>query len=273
MPRHIRSLVLVLDPTQIHSVEAYLDCLARLADRTPSRRIKYLAIDDGKVPSMQTLAARTQRATSQKFGPTPDEIEAKVRSDLAKPGALSPLEQQQYTAMLAGFAYARQQYGQAILLHQQSLEMLADKNSEEAASVLYNLGNAQMGLGEMSTAEQSYTRAVNICIDRNLDTLLPMVLTNLGLVLHLQERQQEAVRSMSVARDLCRVQGQSVTEAYVLDCLAQLYDRSGNRAEAVRCLREALSIVDAIKPEFFADLRMAGRADLLAKLARYQTVS
>jgi tetratricopeptide (TPR) repeat protein len=140
---------------------------------------------------------------------------------------------------------------------------------EEKAQALYNLGNTQLGKPDAAAAEQSFVQAVEICVARGVKPLLPLILTNLGIALYRQGKKAQSLKSFQVARDNCRAQKMRPVEAHVLDCMAKAYQEDNQHEQAEQAWLEALALYDGITSEFFADLRKAGREDILAKLEQH----
>lgn len=275
LPRPVRSMVLVLDPEKIEDQEGYLEAMAWLADNTPSRRAKYLVFDDGTGPSLANLPERSRGASVGQFDIKPHQIEAQVQADMANPAILSEMEKRQYVALSAGFAFSKGQYGEALRLNGQVLTMLSEQEREgpEAASVLYNIGNAHLANGDPVAAGTHYEQALEICMAKKVDGIMPMILSNLGLALHRQQRMEEAVQCFQIARKSSQVQHHPLLEAHVLDTLAGIYQAERQYPEAERCLLDALAMYQGIKSEFFADLSKSGQADIESKLARHRAIA
>lgn len=275
LPRPVRSMVLVLDPEKVQDQEGYLEAMAWLADNTPSRRAKYLVFDDGSGPSLTNLAERCRGASVGQFDIKPQQIEAQIHADMANPALLSELEQRQNLALLAGFAFSKRQHDEALRLHGQFLTMLPEQERDgpEAASALYNLGNVHLAKGDGSAAEAHYAHALEICMAKKLDGIMPMVLSNMGLAVHRQGRAEEAIKCFEIARRSSQVQRHPLLEAHVLDNLAGIYQAESRFPEAERCLMDALALYQGIKSEFFADMRKSGQADVEAKLVRHRAMA
>jgi len=269
MPPGVRSVVMTLDPVEVTDAEGFLHAMSWLTEHAPSKRVKFLVIDNALAPRLGSLGEQNARAKMQPFNFSPTDIEAQIRADLANPARLSPVERQQYPALLAGFAFANKNYDEALKLHESCLTAMDDKTSPEAANALYNLGNTHLAKGDPATAAESYASAVELCLDKKLDNLLSLVLPNLGIALHRQGKTDEAIQSFQIALDLCRAQKQRVLEANVLDTMAKVYQVEKKYPDAERCLLEALALYDGITSEFFVDVRKAGREDLLAKLEQH----
>jgi tetratricopeptide (TPR) repeat protein len=211
-----------------------------------------------------------KRIGCQTFHLSPEEIERRTKEDLASPTALQPAERRKYLGMIAGFAFGRKEYDEAEQLQRQWAEAAdADGQPAELATALYNLGNTLIAKGVFSEATDVYCRACNICLDNRLNSLAPLVYTNLGMSLHRQGNVEQAFAAMNVASDMFKAQNQRPGEAYVVECLAQMYADDGRNDEAEHTLLYALSLYDGITSTLFKDLREMGRTNILDKLARF----
>jgi tetratricopeptide (TPR) repeat protein len=265
----VSSFVLILDPPEVKDPEAYRQAVGWLAENTRSRWAKYLVLDDRLNSLLDRIETESRRAAVQEFHFPPEAIEKQIRADVHDPRRLTPFERRQYVGMLAGFAFARQQYAEAERLQRGWLEMIdREGKPEEKANALYNLGNTHLGKREASAAEQSFVGAVEVCLAQGLSPLLPLVLTNLGVALHRQGKTAQALKSFQIARDNCRAQKLRPVEAHVLDCLANVYQQHNQCGQAEQCWLQALALYEGIASEFFDDLRQAGSEDILIKLER-----
>jgi tetratricopeptide (TPR) repeat protein len=263
LPAGVRSLVLVLYPSEVADPSALTQALSWLAAHAPRRRCKFLVVDDGARLTELPGRLAEGRSAALAFAAATSEIEAQVRRDLAAPGLLSALEQRQYTALLAGFAFAHKRYDEALSLHQQARAQLLDQASAEAAVASYNIGNVHLARGELAEAERAFGQATAVCLDLNLASLLPLILCNLSLCLQGQEeRAAEALRCLELARGISVQQGLRPLEAHVLDALGRLHAAAGRPAEAKRHADEARALVDSWRSEFVTDIRDAARAGL-----------
>jgi tetratricopeptide (TPR) repeat protein len=269
LPANVGSLVLVLAPDHIGDAEGYRAAARFLAERTPTRWLKYLVIDGRKQPALAGIEGECPRAGIQDFHITPEEIETRTRADLERGFGLSPEEKRQYMALLAGFAFARKEYDDALRLQKRWLEMLGPNDpAAEAANAHYNLANTHLARKEYPAAEEAFGQALEIALDRQVDGLVPVVLTNLGVTLFRQGRREQALESFRLARDACKAQNLRPVEAHVLDCQAATHEADGQPAEAERCWKEALAVYDDMSAETFAAARASARADILEKLDR-----
>jgi len=268
LPHEIRSLVLVLSPVRVEDPQAYRAAMQELAQQTLNRRIRYLVFDDQKNPQLAGLPAESSRVRALRFDFEPSAIEQQLQADLRAPGVLGATERQQYASMLAGFSFSKGDYSTALSLYQQNLALLPSTAGSQAAAILYNIGNTYVASGQLALAEQSYARAVDLCVDHQQNGLLALVLINLGQCLQRLQRSEEAIRCLTVARDSCARQGSPVLEAQALGALAELHAQAKRPKEARACLQDCMTLFDKITSPAFADLRAAGRAEVLANLAK-----
>jgi tetratricopeptide (TPR) repeat protein len=268
-PDFVGYLVVVLVPDRVADAAGYRQVVELLARQTPSRWLKYLVLDEHKSPALDRIDEWDPRIWVQPFHLTPEEIEARAQAALERGSGLTAEETRQYTALLAGFAYARKEHDRALQLQKQWVEMVGpDGPAAEAANALYNLANTHLARKDFAAAEETYGKALELALDNRLDVLVPMVLTNLGVALYRQKRWEEALRSFRIARDTCKAQDLRPTEAHVLDCMGRTYEADGKLDEAEQCWREALAVYDGITSETFADGRAGGKALIQEQLAR-----
>jgi tetratricopeptide (TPR) repeat protein len=269
LPDHVGSLVILIDPDAVDEVETYRRAILFLAANNPSPWLKFLVLDSRTAPRLAGLEEDSERIGIQTFYLGPEEIEARAAEDLKAPGALSPAERRQYIGLLGGLAFARKDHERAEHLQRRWLaEAENSGNPEEAATAAYNLANTLAARGAHDEATAHYCRACDVAVDSQQHALAALAYTNLGLCLHRQGAVEPAVASLRVARDTFRALNHRPGEAYVVDCLAQLYAGEGEGEKAAQAERYALSLYDGITSSSFKDLHEGGRADALAKLAR-----
>jgi tetratricopeptide (TPR) repeat protein len=267
LPQCFGSLVLVICPDQVSDPAAFRKAVADLADRTASDWMKYLVIDGRTEPTLDGLGEKRPDLMTQTFHIAPEEIEAQAKLDLKK-GGLMPAEVRQYTALLAGFAFARREYADALQMQQSWVEMSArDGGPPEVANASYNLGNTHLAMNDLPAAEAAFGQALDLALDHNLGPLVPMILANLGVTLYRQKRSEQAVQSFELAREHCRAHDLKPTEAHVLDCMGRLYEADGKPAEAAKCWQEALAVYDGITGDAFAEGKAGAVAPLQERLA------
>jgi tetratricopeptide (TPR) repeat protein len=269
LPDYVGCVVFVLLPDRVADAEAFGRAVEFLAREMPSPWLKFIVVDEDKNPAFDKLEESDPHFWVQSFQLTPEEIETRVKADLARGTGLSPEERRQYTALLAGFAYARKEYDQAQFLQRRWVEMTGpDDLPAEAANALYNLGNTQVAQEDFPAAEETYSKALELALDHDLNPLLPMILANLGVALYRQKRLEEALRSFQIARDTCKAQNLLPTEAHVLDCMARIYEEDGRLEEAEGCWEMALAIYDGITSETFMRGREGARGAIVERLDR-----
>jgi tetratricopeptide (TPR) repeat protein len=147
--------------------------------------------------------------------------------------ALQPAERRQYLGLLAGFAFARKEYADAEELQRRWAEQARREGSpQELAAAFYNLGNTLTAKGDYDQAVEVYCQTCNLCLDHSMNSLAPLAYTNLGIALHRQGDFPRAFAALKVSRDMFKVQNVRPGEAYVVDCLAQMYADNGQTQEA-----------------------------------------
>jgi tetratricopeptide (TPR) repeat protein len=216
-----------------------------------------------------SLAETEPQVSIQRFHLDPAEIERSVHDDLAR-GQLSPVETRRYTAMAGAFAAAHRRYDEAAEYQQRVLNLCQpDCPPAELAGACYDLANTQLALKQFAEAEANFNRAAHVCLEHQIQPMLAMVLCNLGVVLQRQNRIDDALRSLDVARRTFSAIGNPPAEAHVLDCAARVLAQAGRRDEAEEAWRSALALYDGIDNPAMRDVREHGRDDLLEKLRGY----
>jgi tetratricopeptide (TPR) repeat protein len=264
------SIVLVIDPEEVANKVDFKKSIEFLADKTTSRWLKYIVFDSRANPVLEGLSEENDHVGMQTFYLSPEEIENRAREDLNLSGALEPGERRKYLGLIAGFAYARKEYEDAIKYQSQWVtEAKGNAEPSELANALYNLGNTYHAKGDFAEATEVYCQACDICIENELNSLAPFVYTNLGINLHRQGDFESAFDSLGVARDMYKAQKQRPGEAHVVDCLAQIYALDGENEKAEETWLYALSIYEGITSSLFKDLRESGINDISAKLEQF----
>ena len=272
MPDHVGALIFVIDPEVIDDQVNYQKSILYLASQTQSDWLKFLVLDSRIQPLLIDIETEQANIGLQTFYLSPNEIEKRVAEDLASEGALLPVERRQYKGLLAGFAFARKEYDQAAQL-QRAWATEAEKEGEaaEVANAYFNLGNTLLASHAYEDATDAFCKACHISLDNKLDHLAPLVYTNLGMTLHRRGDFAQAFASLKVARDMFKAQNQKPGEAYVVDCLAQIYALDGRRNEAAKAWQYALSIYKGMTSSLFKDLREKASEEIRSKLARLGT--
>ncbi|HJZ92084.1 MAG TPA: tetratricopeptide repeat protein, partial [Gemmataceae bacterium] len=269
LPGVIGSVVLILVPDRVADAGKYRKAVEYLAAKTPSEWMKYLVVDELRKPALDGIEEKCPGVLTQDFHFAPAEIEEDVKAELRRGTGLSPSDVRQYTALVAGFAFARREYDEALRLQQQWVDLSArDGEPTEVASACYNLGNTQAARADFAAAEATYGRALDLALDHKMGPLVPMVLSNLGVALYRQGRVEQAMQSFQIARDQCKSQNLLPIEAHVLDCMGKLYESDGKTDEAAGCWHEALAVYDGMTSDTFAEGREGGRAQILEQLDR-----
>jgi tetratricopeptide (TPR) repeat protein len=266
LPECAGSLVLVLDPGPVATAGRFAAALTALAERSQSPRSKYLVLDNGKASEIDRLRKAGPRTGGQDFQLSPEVIERQVQHDL-QGNELTPAERRQYVAMSGAFAFARGQLDAAAAAQTEVVEQARQAGEPgEVAVALYNLGNTHLKAKKLAEAEQCFASAAHVCLEAGNDTLLGMVLVNLGIALHRQGKTDQALRSIDAGRNTFRGLNQPVGEVQALDTKAAALAEVGKRRAAERTWREALERVESLPEEDFGELRQSCQADLTAKL-------
>ncbi len=263
------SIVLIIDPEEIIDKVEFKRFIEFFAFRVDSKWLKCLVFDSRVDPVLEGLSEDNDRIGKQTFYLSPGEIEKRAHDDLSS-GVLEPSERRQYLGLIAGFAYARQEYEDAVTYQNQWVTEAEEKaEPSELANALYNLGNTYHAKGDFAAATDVYCKACDICIDNALNSLAPFVYTNLGINLHRQEDSESALASLNIALDMCKAQKQRPGEAHVVDCLAKIYAMDGENEKAEQAWLYALSIYEGITSSLFKDLRESGINDISSKLEQF----
>lgn len=272
MPDQMGALVFLLDPEEIADKQQYALTVEYLAENTSSEWVKYLVLDERVKPMFEGLDEKLEQVTVQTFYLPPEEIEKQISKDMQNPDKLTPLQKRQNLGLLAGFAYGKKDYDQAAKL-QKEWAWLAQSEGDpnEAANAFYNLGNTWYAKEAYDDAKDCFTRSADICLDNNINGLLPLVLTNLGLTLNKLQRIDDAIESLKVARNTFKALKHIPGQAHVLDCLACIYHENQYPELAEKSWLVAKSLYDGITSDAFTDVREAGSKDIVEKLKRFYT--
>ncbi len=266
--RSIGSYVIVVAPDEIADEAGFAAAMEALTERPRSPWEKFIVLDRRANPVLGDLHLRHPRVSLQTFHLSEEEIERRVTQAL-NGNRLTPAEQLRHAAMLAGFHVARREVAKAAALQRTSVEAARRAESpRDVASSLYNLSSTHLAAAEYPQAEACCAEAVDICMAEQMDSLLAMVLTNLGVALQHQGRSDEADESFATARRLCRLQNDRPSEAYVFDAQADALLATAQADEAERCWHDALGVYDGITSDDFRGLRAAGRDGIHNKLRR-----
>lgn len=264
----IGSFVTLLAPDRIDDPAAFAAAVELLSRRTTSRWAKYIVLDRRIDPLIGQLHKRVPGVSVQTFHLSPEEIERRIGAALRQ-NQMTPAEQLRYAGMMAGFHFARRDFEAAAALQRTSVEAARKADSpRDVASSLYNLGNTHLAAEQYALAETSYAEAVDICIAERADSLLAMVLTNLGVAVQHQGREAEADECFVTARRLFAGQNDCPGVGYVLDTQGQALRATGDRAGAERAWRAALDEYDRISSPDFVKVRASGRHNVEDRLRK-----
>ncbi|MCP4662114.1 MAG: tetratricopeptide repeat protein [bacterium] len=270
LPEAIGSYVLIMDPEEVTDGEGFKGVVLHLAEHTTSDRAKFLILDDRRRALLADVDTLTERAGSQTFYMSPEEIEKQVRDDLEGGKSLSPGEKRQYTAMLGAFASSNQRLDEAEK-HQKDAVRMADEDGSpaEQANACYNLGNTYSKQGLAEPALECFHRAVQICLEAEINPLLAMALTNLGITLYSLRKTDQALETIDAARNTFDGINNKPGEAYALDCKAHILALIGRRDEAEQTWLEALAVYEGITSNVMEDVREAGSKQIIEKLKNF----
>ena len=269
LPDRVGSLVFVLNPDDVADVPGFRKSIAYLAESIRSEWLKVLVLDSRAAPLLAGLESEHSTIGVQTLYLSPEEIERRVREDLQAPASLSPAERRQYKGLLAGFAFSNRHYDEAAQLQRAwASEAEQDGAPGDAASACYNLGNTLLAQGAWPEATAAFCKACDLCVQHQVIGLAPFAYANLGIGLHRQGEFEQAFAALKVARDMFKAQNHRAGEAFVVDTLAQMYALDGRNAEAEKSWRYCLSLYEGMTSSTFADLRVSGSKDVIAKLAQ-----
>jgi len=270
LPEQQGSYALLIVPDEIADEAAFVQSMEYLAELTRSSRVKYVVFDRLEKPMLAELPQRSKQVRSQRFHLPPEEIERRVKEDLAG-GGLGEAERRQYAAMAAAFAFAYHRHDEADKLYRDALKLAQQGGSAaDQATVQYNLANNLLAQGRFEEAEATYNASAQLCLANQLNPLLAMVLSNMAIALQRQGRIEQAVESFQVAQRTFAALDNPAGEAYVLDSQAQSLAAAGRGEAALQSWQEALARYDSIRNPALADAREGGRADILAKIERFR---
>lgn len=263
------SLAFIIPWDGLEDAAAAEQYLADLLRARISPRIKWIVLDELRKSRFPELAKPVPKVHVQRFHLEMGEVEKQVVADL-KGGKLTPEERIRYLSMAGAFAAAHRRFDEAEVYQQEVLK-LAPQHGKPAdqAVAYYNLGNSLLNRKQLEQAEQAFGQAANICMAEKSHNLLAMVLVNLGITLHQQQRVDEALESLEVARRTFAASGNRPGEAHVFDCKASILGIEKRSEEAEQAWRQALSCYDSISNPSMADVRKHGRDDIVVKLTQY----
>lgn len=269
LPDSVGALTFVLEPEQIDDAEGFRRSLAFLADHVRSPWLKFLVLEERSRSVLDELVQNHPRVDAQVFWLSPEELGERAERALAASGGKPGPARQQAAGFAAAVAFARKDYTTAEALQRSIVHEAGSSGAPvDQAVALYNLGNTLLAQGDNTAAVEVFAEGAELCNAHQLDQLAPMLFTNLGVALHRIGEVDQAFASLKTARDHFRADGNRPGEAHVCDCLAALYQEVGRAAEAAQAWRFALQLYEGITNPALADVRSAGRADILAKLER-----
>lgn len=269
LPDSVGALAFVLEPEQIDDAEGFRRSLAFLADHVRSPWLKFLVLEERSRPVLDELVQNHPRVDAQVFWLSPEELGERAARGLAASRDRPGPERQQAASFAAAVAFANKEYTTAEGLQRGIAHEASPSDAPvDRAIALYNLGNTLLAKGDHPAAVEAFAEGSELCNAHQLDQLAPMLFTNLGVALHRMGEVDQAFASLKAARDHFRAGGNRPGEAHVCDCLAALYQEVGREAEAARAWGFALQLYESITNPALADVRTAGRADILAKLER-----
>lgn len=269
LPDSIGSFALILDPESVTDRGAFAWWVEALTAYTESEWVKYMVPDSRAEPAIAPSEHVQDRVYVLEFDVPPEELEEQVHKDL-EAGRLSAAARRRHLMLAGAFATSGGRPEDARKHLEAALRETQEAGADdEEANVLYNLGNLDLREGHIDSALARFTRSAQLCVENELNPLLAMVLTNLGVALHRAGRSSEALESFAVARRTFAALGHKPGEAHVLDNRARTLVHEGRETEARAVWLEARAIYESITAPHLADVREAGCQDIDQKLARH----
>lgn len=270
LPDSAGSLAFVIEPERVDDPAGFVRSIGFLAENFHCRRLKFIVLDERLAPRLTELAGMHESVGLQTFWCSPQELQARLDAMLAVQGTgASPEEAHRVRSMAASAAFANKDYPKALALQQGLLnDARAGGTPAEQAMAAYGLGNTLLAAGQAEAAAETFMRACQLCSEHGLNELAPMAYTNLGVSLHRLGDFDQAFAALRVGSTFFRAQGNLPGEAFVCDNLALIYQELSRPADAEKVWRYALGRYEGITNPAIADVREAGRADILAKLER-----
>jgi tetratricopeptide (TPR) repeat protein len=260
------ALVVAVRPTQVRFLKIVRASLQRMVDYASSPRIKFLLFDGGEgvVPE---YVARDITCAELSFDLSPALLEDTLKSKLSA-GGLSPTELMRYTGALGGFAFSNKDYQRAEELQREWLRLAeAESSPADGANARYNLGNTLLAAGNPADAADQLHASAEAALDHNMQPLVAMAFTNLGVALFRLGRAAEALQCFMVGRDTFRALRHIPGEAHVLDCVAKLQADAGRTSAANQLWAQAVALYDGVSADHLQEMKQAGLEDLRGKLA------
>jgi tetratricopeptide (TPR) repeat protein len=268
LPDSVGSLAFLIEPEQVDDAAGFVRSIGFLAEKVRCHWLKFIVLDPRLAPRLTGLASH-DGVELQTFWCSPQELQTRLDAMLAVHGDSASPEARRVRSMAAAAAFANKNYAKALALQQGLLaDARAGGTPADQAMAAYGLGNTLLAAGEAEAAAQALVQACQLCSEHGLNELAPMAYTNLGVSLHRLGDFDQAFAALRVGSTFYRAQGNLPGEAFVCDNLALIYQELDRPAEAEKVLRYVLGRYDSITNPAMADVREAGRADVLAKLER-----
>ncbi len=273
LPDDVGAVVMILCPSQIDDAVGYRKCLETCRKLGPklSKWLKLLVLDDRLKGATVELVMDDPDLDVQSTYLPPAEIERRAKTAL-ETGVLTPAEQRSYAGLVASFALARKDHDAALALYQRQLQLTqkqAGGSPSDLTSVHYNLGNAHLAKGDLPAALQSLTTSLELAIKANMNSFVPMILTNMGVVLFQANELGEAKKAFGSAQQYAQKLNQPPTEAHILDCMAKCHNAAKQPTEAEKCWNEALAVYDKITAPTLQMEREAGKKLIYLQLEQH----
>lgn len=269
LPDSTGSLAFVIDPEQVDDPPGFVRSIGFLADKVRCHWLKFIVLDPRLAPRLAKLGDAQEGVGRQTFWCSPQELQTRLDAMLAVHGASASPEAGRVRGMAAAAALANKDYPKALALQQGLLdEARAGGTPAEQARAAYGLGSTLLAAGQAEEAAETLVQVCELCTRHGLSELAPMAYTNLGVSLHRLGNFEQAFAALRVGSTFYRAQGNLPGEAFVCDNLALIYQELGRPDDAGKVWRYALGRYDSITNPAMADVREAGRADILAKLER-----
>jgi tetratricopeptide (TPR) repeat protein len=269
LPDQCGALVFILDFEHVEDPSGLVRSIEFLADNVRSPWLKFIVLDERLAPRCADAFCSNKRVSSQTFWCSPQEFERRLEAMLSIQQFMAAADRRRTLAMAAAVASANRNHTKAIALQQQQLQDAKATGSPiDQAMAAYGLGTAQLAAGDAEIAAELFLSACQMCSEHDLAELAPMTYTNLGIALYRLGQFEQAFAALRIGSTFYRAQRNLPGEAFVCDNLALMYEELDRPEEAAKVWRYALGRYDSITNSDMADVREAGRADILAKLAR-----
>ena len=269
IPSESCTLAFICEWDDLQDIAGASGCLLNFVAAVRSSRLKLIVFDDFPKPRFADVADKHPRVGVQSFHLAMDKVEQQVNAALAG-GKLVGLDRVRYLGMAGAFAAAQRRHDESEARQVEILKQVNETDSPaDAAMAHYNLGNTYLNRERLTEAEASFGRAAEICLAQKMNPLLAMVMTNLGVTLHRQQRLNESLQCLDISRRTFAALDNRPGEAYVLDCRANILGLENQVEPAERAWRDALACYDSIHNPTMADIKKHGREDILVKLKAF----